>query len=124
MHPGKPRCGVDGWVRALDGAQRREELAAGSGVDPAPHLACVVQVPIHVHRHDQRAQVLVSPLSLEPADHHQLLLAPQLDLQPGARSPTGLVDAVPALGDDPLQLLLPGRLQERLPVTAPRALDA
>src|SRR2546430_8191824 len=74
------------------------------------------QVPVFVHRHDQRAEVLVRPLSLEPPDDGQLLLAPKLDLEPGPGAAPRLVSAVPALGDDPFQLLLAGGLEKRLAV--------
>ena len=74
------------------------------------------QVPVLVHRDDQRAEVLVRALSLEPASNDQLLLAPELDLEPRSGSAPRLVGTVPALGDDPLQFLLACGLQKRLAV--------
>ena len=106
MNAGQPRGWVECCVRTLDLAQGGQELATGAGVDPAPHLARVPQVPVFVHGDDQRAEILVRALSLEPASDDQLLLPPELDLQPRAGPAPRLVGAVPALGDDPLQFLL------------------
>ena len=116
MDPRQPRGRIDGWLGALDGPQRCEELATGTRVDPAPDLARMPEMTVFVDRNHQRADVLVRPLTFEPANHHQLLFPAKLDLEPRSGSPAGLVDAVATLGNDALELLLPRGLQKRLSI--------
>ena len=96
--------------------ERREQLATRSLVEAAADLAGVVQGPLGVDRDDQRADIVHAPLSRQPTHHHQLLIQAKLDLQPVGRSPAGLVAAIAALGDDPLQVALRRGMHERLPV--------
>src|SRR4029077_5868154 len=80
-------------------------------------LPAGANAPADVPRAHRRAEILVRPFTFEPADDNKLLFSPELDLEPGAGTPARLVDAVPSLGDDALQLLLPRSLQERLPIS-------
>ena len=99
-------------VRPADRLHGGQQLLAHPRIDAAPDLPGMAQAALIVHGHDQRAQVLVGPLSRQPADDHDLLLAAQLDLQPVPAAAAGLVGAEPALGHDPLQSLLGRRLRE------------
>ena len=59
----------------------------------------------------------MGPLSRQPADDDDLLLAPDLQLQPRLAPPARLVRRAPELRDDPLELLLAGRGEERFAIT-------
>src|SRR4029078_13470732 len=48
-----------------------------------------------------------------PADDDQLLLGPDLDLEPGRAPPSRLVDRIARLGHDALEAADPGGLEER-----------
>ena len=109
--------GSRGFLTSGASGRRIGSMAASSSlriarIDAAAHLAGVAQAAIVVDGHDQRAQVLVGPLPGQPPHDHDLLLAAQLDLQPVPAAAPGLVRAEPALGHDPLQSLLGGRLRE------------
>src|SRR5205814_346323 len=67
--------------------------------------------------HEQRADAVLAPaLAGLPADDEELLAAHVLDLDPGAGAPARLVAGVQPLGDQPLEALLGGGVEQDLAV--------
>src|SRR5438552_3403469 len=64
--------------------------------------------------HGQRTQIAGVALARCPAPDDQLLLGPDLELEPRVRAPTRLVATPPELGDDAFQPVRPGGLVEGL----------
>ena len=61
---------------------------------------------------DEGAEILRCPFAGRPAADDELLLRPDLDLEPGARTLPRLVWRATMLGDDPLEALYPGELEQ------------
>ena len=113
----QPRGWVEHRVRTLDLAHPGEELAPRSRAEAAADLAGVGPSVPRANGQDQRAEVGVAALSRQPADDDHLLLAPDLQLQPRLAPAARLVRRAAELRDDPLELLLAGRCEERFAVT-------
>ncbi len=108
---------VEGRLRSLEGTQERQQLLDLGVVEPRADIADVAKAAaLGDGEHERAEAAAASALTLRVAGDHELLPAVGLDLQPVPGAPPGLVDRVCALGDDPLEALLLGRLVERVPV--------
>src|SRR4249919_2922744 len=73
-------------------------------VEPRSDTAEVMQAVVGGQSHQQRSDSAAAPpLALPPAADHHLLHPMQFDLEPGVRTPSGLIDRIAALGNDALQ---------------------
>ena len=94
------------------GVELLAEQAPLGGVEAAAHLSGEPPLVPLARGHDERAKLRVRAPAGLVADDHQLLLAPDLDLQPGTAATAGLVGRAAQLGHDALDaLLLGGRVE-------------
>ena len=105
-----------GEGRRLDDQRLHQfvELGEGLFVEPAAHVAGVHELAVLEDADDERAEIFPAVAWRGEAADDDLLLKDGFDLQPGAAAHSRLVGAVTQLGDDPLQVILLGRLEERL----------
>src|SRR5581483_7501835 len=101
----------------LERTQPREQVVDVLVGEAGADVADVRQLVAAPDAEYERAEPPRPPsLPLRVARDHELLAAVRLDLQPLARALALPVRALEPLGDDSLELLLPGRLVQRLPV--------
>ena len=106
------RRGVEGRCIRPEIVEPLPEHRPGAPAEARPDLAGKPEVLALVHADHERAELLRAPLSRRPPADDQLLLRSSLDLEPGRRAAAGLVPAAPVLGDDALEALGPGGLEE------------
>ena len=85
-----------------------------AAVKPGPDLPGEPELPVLVHADRDRPEVAGVTLAGRPAADDQLLLRPDLQLEPGRRPASRLVPRSAELGDDALEPLAASRLHERL----------
>ena len=109
--------------------ERRETFQDGlarPAVEPGPDLSREAQVAVLVDADRHRPEILRPPFARRPATDHELLLGPDLELEPRRRPAARLVARPLELGDDAFEALGCGGLVEReaLPVDVGREADA
>src|SRR4029078_12440925 len=93
---------------------RGQEPLPSRGVEPRPDLAGEPQLPVLVAADRYRPEGARVPLARRPATDDQLLLRPDLDLDPRRRAPPRLVARAAELGHAPLGRACAAPLHERL----------
>ncbi len=109
-----------GIERRIVDAERRERLEQHPAIrrrEARPDLAAEPELAVLVDADDERAEVAGVARPGRPAADDELLLGPDLDLEPGVRAPARLVARALELGDDALELLRFGGGPEGLALT-------
>ena len=109
--PQRPRSRAGGG--GSNGGPRRSRAVAALAsrslarlaVEPGADLAGEAQLAVLVDAHGHRAEIAGVALARRPAADHELLLGPDLELEPRRRAPARLVARAPELGDDALEPL-------------------
>src|SRR5207244_1127085 len=102
------------WFEAL--ANPLADLAVEAGADLPGKVQLLRLAAAFVVADDECPELARRALTRCPATDDELLLRPDLDLQPGPGAPAGFVDGAAMLGDDAFEALLPRRLEEHQPL--------
>src|SRR6185295_5223628 len=93
-----------------------QQVLADHSREAAPDLAGEPQLVALVHADRERTEVAGVATPRRPATDHELLLRPDLDLEPCPGTATRLVSGTPQLRDHPLDPDRAGGIEERLPL--------
>src|SRR3954463_14587437 len=111
------RGGGEGGGRPLRGEEPLAEAVELGLGEAGADLPGVAQVAVLADADEQRADALApAPLPRHPAADHDLLAVEFFALAPARTAPPRLVRRVEPLGDDALEALLGGRLEDLLAV--------